>query len=244
MKKHAMFILFFGFVIGILSGGCARVTTHESLEASVPTIHVSGKGTVTAQPDEATARFGVRSEERSLARAYERNTREMNAIISSVKSLGVEDKDMHTSSYSITPVYATDERGRKLPGKPVSFRVDQELTVRIRDISRTGVLIDTVVSQGSNVFNGISFGLSMQNDIERKAKVKALGDAQKKAVLIAESLGVSLGRVLRVDESAVRPYGTMAVRTFDTREAAPAPHIEVGSLEVIASCNLVYEIVQ
>lgn len=239
MKKYLL-------VVGVLMvflNACNNVTTYESLESSLPTITVDGYGELSATPDEASISFGVVSEEKLLDKAYSKNTEAMNAIIQTVKQRGIEKKDIQTSSYSITPLYPVDERGRRLPEKLVGFRVNQQLTIVVRDISKVGVLIDTVVAQGANTFNGLSFDVSKRTELQRQAKIRAIEEAQEKARVLADSLGLKLGRILRVYETGTRPYQPKNVARFEMATHA-APDIEAGSLEISASCQIVYETIQ
>jgi len=231
----------------VFSGaGCVKIGDGVSLENSVPTISVTGNGKIEVVPDEAVAAFGVTSEERSLSRAYEGNTRSMNTVIAAVKFLGIGAKDIRTSSYSVTPIYPRDEKGYQIPGKPATYRVSQQLTVKIRDISKAGEVIDKAMSSGADTFNGIWFDSSKIEDIRIQAKAAAAEDARSKAGVLAESLGVKAGRVLKVDESSGPvDYGAAPRKMMAFAEnAAAAPSIEAGSMEVTATCNVIYEIVQ
>ncbi len=229
------------------TGECfAQGALYRSIADSVPTISVQGEGKVTVRPDEADARFGVTSEDKLLATAYRLNTEDMNSVIKALKIMGVKEDDVKTSSYNIRPVYPKDDRGRQLPGKPVSYKVNQDLTVKIRALSDTGKVVDTAVRNGANTFSGISFTSSRLSELKKEAKAKAALDASEKALLLTKKLGVSTGRILKVSESTIRPLYD-SKRNFGVMEAAAvssAPQIEAGSLEVSATCNVIYEIIQ
>ena len=242
MKKAVFFLV--ATVLMLSAAGCQKNCNLAGIENSVPNISVQGQGSVEAVPDEAIVGFGVSSEDKALSRAYKDNTEKMNAVISTVKALGVETKDIRTSSYSVTPVYPRDENGRQLPGKPVSFNVRQQLTVTIRDMGKTGDLIDKVISGGANTFNGISFDSSRVEELGKEAMVNAAEDAKGRAVLLAEALGVKIGKVLKVNESSSRPYPSGNTAQYEVMAMRAAPQIEAGSMEVSATCDVVYEIVQ
>jgi len=246
VKKTSILILLFVIAISLTTQGCVQSVGYNSIEKSVPTITVKGTGSVEVVPDEAIVRFGVMSEEKSLQKAYQKNTDNMNAVIASVKNLGIEGGDIKSSSYSITPIYPRDEKGYQIPGKPATFRVSQQLTVKVRDISKIGALIDKVISSGTNTFGGIQFDSSKSEALQVEAKVKAAKDAKEKAKLLADSLGVKIGKVLRVDGLTVQPYDVVrkAAMSYDSRAMTAAPQIAAGTMEVTSSCNVIYEIVQ
>ncbi len=228
----------------VFSGGCIQNNNYQSIESSVPTLNVQGEGKVIAIPDEAIISFGVKSDAKRLAKAYRDNTSKMNAVINTVKGMGLEDKDIKTSSYNISPIYPRDEKGRTIPGQPVSFRVSQQLTVKVRDIAITGELIDKVISSGTNMFSGIQFTSSELEKLQEQAKAKAAVDSKKEAELLANSLGAKVGRILRVNSSFAQPYPTRNTMAFEAASMRSAPKIQAGSMEVKATCNVVYELVQ
>jgi uncharacterized protein len=242
MKKALLLFVVAAFVLP--AAGCQKNCNLGGIENSVPNMIVQGEGRVEAVPDEAIVSFGVSSEDRALSKAYADNTEKMNKVISTVKAMGIEAVDIRTSSYSVAPVYPRDENGRQLPGKPVSFNVKQQLTVTIRDIGKTGDLIDKVISSGANTFNGISFDSSRLEELGKEAMTNAAKDAKGKAVLLAGALGVRIGKVLKVNGSSSMPYPLRSTAQYDAMATRAAPQIEAGSMEVTANCNVTYEIVQ
>lgn len=247
--KRVLIVVFAALTAAFIlrAGECAaQGALYRSIEDSVPTISVQGEGKATVRPDEADARFGVTSEDKLLGTAYRLNTEDMNSVIKALKIMGVKEDDIKTSSYNIRPVYPKDDRGRQLPGRPVSYKVSQDLTVKIRALSDAGKVVDTAVRNGANTFSGISFTSSRLNELKKEAKAKAALDASEKALLLTKKLGVSTGRILKVSESAIRPLYD-SNRSFGAMEMsakASAPQIEAGSLEVAATCNIIYEIIQ
>lgn len=229
----------------VTTGGCVQNNNYQSIEKSVPTISVQGEAIVSAIPDEAVISFGVTSEAKTLEKAYEDNTRKMNAVIKAVKGKGVSDEDVTTSSYNISPVYPRDEKGRIIYGKPSAFKVSQTIVVKVRKVSITGDVIDSVVASGTNRFSGIRFTSSKMDELKARAKAMAAEDSRDKAELIAKSLGGQVGRILRVDASRIQPYPARAnTMAFEAASVRATPQIEAGTLEVNATCNVIYELKQ
>ncbi|HPN72771.1 MAG TPA: SIMPL domain-containing protein [Candidatus Omnitrophota bacterium] len=246
--KNKLFAGMMGFAAVsacLFLSGCGNAFQASSLEAGVPTLNVQGEGKIEAVPDEALVRFGVTSDEKTLAKAYEDNSQKMNLVIDVLKKDGIESRDIKTSSYTVSPIYPRDETGRQLPGKPSAFRVSQELSVKVRDTSATGRIIDKVISGGVNTFSGIQFSSSRMDELETEARVKAAKDAGSKASALAEAMGVKLGRLIRVSQSSYRPYPVNKMLAYDMSMARSAvPQVEAGSMEVTATCDAVYEIIQ
>jgi uncharacterized protein YggE len=249
MKKSISisFSVIFLLLVTFAGVGCAQekneAAFHVSIQDSVPNIMIQGNGKVTTNPDEAVISFGVISDGKLLKSAYKSNTEKMNLVIKAIKGMGIKSDDIQTSSYSISPTYPKDERGRQLPGKPVAFRVSQQLTIKIRDIDTVGVVIDQVVANGTNSFNGINFTSSKLEELQKEAKQKAVQDAREKAQLMADSLGVKIGRLLKVNDSISSAYPARNMMAFSAKMES-APNIQAGSLEVTGSCTVFYEIIQ
>lgn len=242
MKRAAFLVSVFAVIFALT--GCIKGDFYRSLVDSLPTVSVQGTGKVTTTPDEAVARFGVTAEDKTLAKAYAENTVKMNSVIETVKGVGVDAKDIQTSSYSVAPVYPRNEQGRQIPGKPVAFRVSQQITVKVRDIQKTGEVIDKVIMSGTNTFSGIQFASSRIEELKEEAKIKASKDAEKKALDLAKSLNVKVGRILKVDSSARQPYPKNMMMAYEAAPMRAGPVVEAGSMEVTATCNIIYEIIQ
>ena len=74
-----------------------------------------------------------------------------------MKANGVAEKDIQTSQLSIYPEYNYMEDGRQeLRG----FRVQNTVTATLRDIDKTGEVVDDAVVAGGNdtTINGIKIG--------------------------------------------------------------------------------------
>jgi len=80
------------------------------------TISVSGNGISYGKPDIAIAQVGVETRGPDPLRWLVLNTTKMNAVIAALKKLGIEDKDIQTSNFS---VYA--QQNYDAAGKPTDY---------------------------------------------------------------------------------------------------------------------------
>lgn len=69
------------------------------------TISVSGLATMSIEPDLLTVTFGTETQEKTAQQALVSNSEMMNNVISAIKSAGITDEEISTSSLSIYPVY-------------------------------------------------------------------------------------------------------------------------------------------
>jgi uncharacterized protein YggE len=99
--------------------------------------------------------------------------------------------------------------------------VTNTLSVRIRDIDKTGEILDKAVSLGVNQGGGISFSNEDPKAAVTEARKKAVADAMAKAKTLAEAAGVSIGRVLEItDQNIVPAPMPINAKAFDAAGAA------------------------
>ena len=116
--------------------------------------------------------------------------------------VGIDPADIRTAQFQVNPRYA-EYRQNQPPTVPTiaGYEVVNEIAVIIRDIAKTGAVLDALLSSGANRAGSIQFIVS---DLDTKldgARALAVKDATRKARLYAESAGVGLGRILSIDET-------------------------------------------
>src|SRR5215469_9503647 len=75
------------------------------------TLTVSGEGETKATPDQARLSAGVVTQAHRAADALAANTRAMNEVFATLKRMGIPDKSIQTSDFSVEPQYAPDRSG-------------------------------------------------------------------------------------------------------------------------------------
>ena len=226
----------FNFPSGI-PPSLGTLSTVELSEEQVNAIMVSGSGSASAQANQATLSLGVWTEDPVASEAIEDNAVLMNAVIDAVKALGIEEDNIKTVTYSVSPNYDWETR------RTTGYRVTNMIQIEVEDIDLVGSVIDAAAGAGANSIQGISFGLSDEDAeaLAAEAYVQALHNAQEKATLIADTLDLEITGVLSVSESSYYPYTPyrgVAEATYDTA-SAPTPIIE-GSLSVSVTVQVAF----
>jgi uncharacterized protein YggE len=226
-----------GLFGGAMAGAQAQDTAHERL------LTVSGEGTVRAAPDMALITLGVVSEAEAAREALSANSQSMNRILDALKASGMEPRDLQTSGFSVEPIYSQPpaDQDASAPFEPeiVGYRVRNNLTLRIRDLSRVGALLDQVVTLGANSISGPTFTLDDPTPIEDEARRAAIGDALRKSKLYAEAADIVLGPIFRIEEGYIQPPQPLAGDMMMRMEAAPSPvPIEGGELTFQAQVSV------
>ena len=187
-----------------------------------PRIVVSGEGQATVAPDLALLSLSVMREAKTARAALDANNDAMAAVIAAMKSSGIKDRDLQTAGIQINPRYNyTNKPDGSQEAELVAYQVTNTLSVRIRDIDKTGEILDKAVSLGVNQGGGISFTNEDPAAAVTEARKKAVADAMAKAKTLAEAAGVSIGRVLEItDQNIAPPPMPINAKAFDAAGAA------------------------
>jgi uncharacterized protein YggE len=241
-EKKTIFIIFISvltiFLFTLIIS--TAVDIQNKLSEVRNTLVVSGTGEIYAKPDLALMTFSVVTEAKTVDATMAENTEKMNNIISSIKSQGVEDKDLKTTSFSIYPKVETYLYP---PGKRilVGYEVSQSLQVKIRDLGRIGDIIQGATDNGANQVGSLQFTIDNQDELKKEAREQAIKKAKAKAKELTSQLGVKLGRITNFSEgsSAPRYYGLMAEAMGGGGEDL---QIETGENKITVTVSLTYEI--
>ncbi len=160
---------------------------------------VNGTGQVSLAPEVAYVYIGVHSQSDNVAQALEDNNQKAQSIATALKGLGIDEKDIQTSSFNIYPQQQYGPTGETT--NVTTYNVDNTVYVTVRDLQILGQLLDVSVRSGANSINGISF------DVTAKTKTQAIADARKLAVdsareqaqALADASGVSLGDLMSLN---------------------------------------------
>ncbi len=212
----------------------------QSNDASARTITVNGEGRASAAPDMAIITIGVQTQGPTAAAALRENSTAMSATIKQLSDLGIADKDIQTSGLSINPRYDYEKNRSNPP--IVGYSASNTITVRLRDLDKAGGVIDQAVQSGANNLGGISFTFSEPQPLYDAARRDAVRQARATATLLADEAGVSLGRLMTIQDgyvSSPSPRPQMARMEMAADSAVP---IAAGESSVTASVSLVYEI--
>ena len=160
-------------------------------------ISVTGEATVSVPPDLAQIDAGVTSDAKTAREASEANNAAMSKVLSALKGAGIAEKDYQTARLSLQPQYPPNRSG---PSPIVGYRASNRVTVRVRDVTKVAILIDTLVGAGANDIGGIKFMVSKASKLLDDARTQAVTDARRKAEIYAKAAGVTLGAPLSISE--------------------------------------------
>ena len=206
----------------------------------VPSVTVVGRAEMVAVPDMARVSVGVTTQAATVAESLEQKNERTRRVMDELKKQGVATRDIQTSRFDVSPQYNYDRQNnqRSLIGYRVTNRVD----VVVRDLDKTGVVLDAVVSAGANEVFGLSFDLADSDELLDGARRGAMADARDRAELYAKEAGLSLGPALQISEHttpAIGPRPVMAARMESMSDAVP---VAPGELKYAAEVRVTYQL--
>ena len=204
-------------------------------QTQIKTIEVSGTGIVSMTPDEATVYLGVQTQSANATTAQENNAIKMDKVINALLGAGIAKADMSTSSYSMYPV--RDQTGKNITG----YIVSNQLKVTVKEINKTGDIIDKAVKAGANEVYSISFTLT--DETKQKAREQALKNAAKAARSDADILASELGVVITGPLQVSTGGGTVTTPyPIAMDEKSATTPIIPGDVTVSASVSVKYQL--
>ena len=218
-----------------------------SIADEIPrTITVTGQGKAASPPDMATINSGVATTAATAKEALAANNVAMEKLMEVLKSRGIESKDIQTSGFGVYPEYARrnpGQRGNNNQARITGYRVNNNVTVRVRNLPRLGEILDALVESGSNRISGVSFSISEPRAIQNKARMDAVDDARGRAELYAQATGARVGKVIAISEQPIRqPQPAFGARMAMVSEVTSSVPVATGEQQVSATVNVIYEL--
>ncbi len=191
--------------LGLTTGAMAQreemVTLRTSelkIDPANPVIDLSVTESVTSAPDMASFSTGVETSALKARDAIQKNAVKMSAVMAQLKAIGIADKDIQTSALSLRrdvdylPTGKTRFKG---------YTVANQVSAKLRDLSRLGDVLDALAAGGATEFNGPNFELDNNETAKNAARDKAWATATKLAEYHARKAGFSGVKVVRVSEA-------------------------------------------
>jgi uncharacterized protein len=191
-------------------------------------ISVTATGEETVGPDTAVVALTVSGTGKELAKTRGDVNRRASSVLARLREVGIADADVQAPDSVIQPEYDYG-KGQRLIG----YRVARHLTVRVRELARLGDVLDGAVAAGANEVGGTQMSAADPTASEHAAIARAVEAARAKAQAIATAAGVSLGRLIRVEEEPTHGGPPIPRMRMALAEDAGAPtEIAPGELTI------------
>ncbi|MEW4414358.1 SIMPL domain-containing protein [Clostridium sp. AN503] len=219
----------------------------ENVNSEDHVITVAGREEVKVVPDMAQIIYSVYTREDTAAACQEKNGKDLDSAIETLKGLGVEETSIQTSSYGLSPIRNWNSGNQEITG----YEMTTTITVSDIPIDNAGAIMSQSVAAGVNSIDSVSYFSSNYDASYQEALKAAMAVAQAKAEAIAEASGMSIDGVVRVVESGYNPdiryssyrsagSANKAVETAAAADMAVMP----GQVSVEASVSVEYKLVK
>ena len=219
-------------------GGGVSVSSDQTING----LWVVGTGEASSDPEVARITFGVDLRGDDPAVLVDEGTRKIDRAISAITELGVAEEDVKTVGYSLW-VETVQDPETGTPTGDVIYHVSHQTRATVRELGTVGDVLAAVVQAGANTISEVSFTVEDPQSLVEQARSDALKDVAARAKLMAEGLGITLGKPVLVTEGGYSiPFDQGLGRGGGGMAEVAAPSIAPGAFSVSVSVQVVYEI--
>jgi len=233
----------------MVQSASAQNTDENSTESTVTT---SGTATTLVDPDKFTVTVGADTNGTTAEEAASSNADLIAQIIDALKSLGISEDQIATTSYSVQPVYSQADpvnacrvmEGYPVPpecyvsGEVVSYTASSSISVTLDADGSidAGKVIDTTVGSGANTVSGAYYFLSTekQDQVRDSLIEDAIANARHRADVAAQAVGMEVSGVKSINLNDVN------FAVFYRGLEAADTQIFPGQQEVTMSVSVTY----
>jgi uncharacterized protein YggE len=201
-------------------------------DSAVRSITVIGQAQVQATPDRARVNAGVVSQAKTATAAVAQNSAAMQGVFDVLKRAGIAEADVRTGRFRVAPMFDEVRKPRQVPGI-VGYQVSNTVTALVRDTNRVGDTLDALIAGGANTLNEVSFFVAHDDTVQDTLRVQAVKDARRKAAMMADAAGATLGPVLTIVEN-----GRVAPVSFELMQAHATKGVPVAAGTETLSTNV------
>lgn len=228
MKRY---ILLFSFVSYM---AMAQMAAQEVVQSVVPTVNVVGEASIEATPTLVNISVSIEGEGKDAKLLRQENGEKLAKVIQAINKEEVPMKNFQTDYVSLYKNYDYNT-------KTYQYRISQTVKIKLDNLAKYETLMDALFEAGVNQINSVTFGIedSARAKLQQEARIAAIDDARKKALLYATSLDQNIGKALTIRETSLRdtPASVMI------RGAAPSnTTLALGSISVNSQIIVTFEL--
>jgi uncharacterized protein len=202
-------------------------------------LEISVRGEVKRVPDIAVISTGVITQSADAATVMRDNAARMARVLAALKRAGVADKDVTTSAVNLSPQYRYNNNQ---PPVITGYQANNQVTVRFRDITRSGAILDALVKEGSNEINGPSLTIDNPEAALDEARVAAIKAGRTRAEIYAAAAGMKIKRIISISENEGMSVVPRPVMQMMSKSAEADTVIMPGEQSLGMTVTMVFEL--
>ena len=209
------------------------------IQAQGPVVELTVNESVEAAPDIATVSAGVTTQAKTAVEAMRANAQAMTSVVARIKQLGVAERDIQTSGISLGAMYDYNQQTQRQVFR--GYQASNRVSVKLRDIQRTGEVLDALVAAGATDLGGPDWSIDDDTGARAQARSAAVERARAQALEYARLTGYSGLRLLEINETMMPARPMPMMRQMAVAEAADASTpVQPGMVEASVMVTVKY----
>lgn len=213
---------------------------------------IRGRGSVKQKQEILEINLAIESRDKEIIKATNVVNENIEKILEIAKSLGIDEDQIVTKEYSISPVTRwvekKDEYGEYGESQIIAYRVYNSVVITSEDKDSLTNFIDKANAETGNSFrvNNINFKAKASEENKILSREKAVKDALDKAKFYEDKLNIELGNIISFDEFYPGDLNNNAPNAMPMMRMAeasmPSTELFAGESEIISEVFLGFEI--
>lgn len=216
----------FAALVALLAFSAKAQTQTADIKFIADTLVVQADGVYQAEPDLATLVFDISAQDKDLKVTYDQASASMQKIINLTEKNGLKKEEVSSGVLTVRPFYEGDRKK-----KAKSYLVRGEITLRVRDFSKLGPILEGSVEDGITDFRSLTYSLSDEEAAKQRAVAEAMKHAIGRATAALESKGQKIGalRFANLDVHQLTGLSETNVYTMQEYRGSVNETVEVTS---------------
>ena len=209
--------------LALALSACGGKPDPRGLERGETLLTVSGTGRAESRPDQAMFTAGLENIAPTAEAASARANAAVARIVAALKTQGVAEKDVQTSSLSISRIGYGKDRNK--------FQASNTVTVKVRQVDKAGAAIAAATGAGANVLSGPNLSVADPEAATLSAHGLAYKAARAKADAYAKAAGMRVVRPIAIHDGGQGGAMPMmyAEESRDAMMVAPPPVVQTSA---------------
>lgn len=229
------------FVLPLLAASI--LATPAAAEVQVtnngPVVELTINENVEAEPDLVTVSAGVTTQARTAVEAMRANATQMTAVIDRIKALGVPERDIQTAGINLGAQYDYNQATQRQVFR--GYQASNRVSVKLRDIPRTGEVLDALVAAGATDLGGPDWSIDDDTAARAQARKQALQTAHAQALEYARAAGYADVRLLEISETIAAQPPMPYLRAVRAEAAQAVTPVQPGLVQAGVTVRVAYE---
>jgi uncharacterized protein YggE len=203
----------------VLFSMAASAQEKPAFTAPANSVYVGADGKFESAPDTAVITFNISAQADSSRDAYERGRQAAEQVRQVLRQNGVDPASAEMGFFSLQPVYDYRTPKRKLVG----YRVDTNVTVKLKDFTKVGPIVEQFADMDVTADQNLQYTLENIDAAKVRAVEDAVQRARNSAAAVARAGGRTLGELSYASVDVFEPVAPPILMRAMKAEAAGAP---------------------